>query len=327
MKPIIRIAITGGAGQIAYQLLFRIASGEVFGPSQAIDLRILELSDAMPALEGVKMELQDCAFPLLQNITITSNPFQAFENVDYAFLIGAKPRSQGMERKDLLLENAKIFTVQGKALNESANENAKIFVIGNPCNTNCLIAMSQAPRLPRINFCAMTRLDQNRAAFFLANKAGVSISDVANVTIWGNHSSTQVPDFLHARIKGNPVENFIDRNWLENDFFALIQKRGAEIIKARGKSSAGSAAQAIMDSARDILFPTPVGQWFSSAIDSTTNPYGIQEGLVFSFPCYMKQDGTLSIVQDLEINAFLRKKIKETELELLEERDLIRSLI
>lgn len=327
-KPILRIAITGGAGQIAYQLLFRIANGELFGLDQPIALHILEIPEALPALEGVKMELQDCAFPLLHAIEITSDAYQAFKNVNYAILIGAKPRGPGMERGDLLQENAKIFVEQGRALNEAAHENAKVFVIGNPCNTNCLIAMSHAPRLPRKNFCAMTRLDQNRASSLLALKAQLLIKDVSHVIVWGNHSATQVPDFIHARLNGRPVEAVIqDRQWLENDFFDIIQKRGAAIIKARGKSSAGSASQAILDAVRDTLTPTPSGHWFSSAIDSTGNPYGIADGLVFSFPCCLKEDKEVKIVPGLDIHEFLDAKLKATERELLEERDLVRSLI
>lgn len=328
VQSVLRVAITGGAGQIAYQLLFRIANGELFGLDQPIALNILELPEALPSLEGVKMELLDCAFPLLNSVETTSDPYQAFKNIDYAILVGAKPRGPGMERKDLLQENGKIFVEQGKALNEVAHPNAKVFVIGNPCNTNCLIAMSQAPRLSRKNFYAMTRLDQNRATFFLSNKANVSVKDVSRVIIWGNHSSTQVPDFFHAQIDGRPVESLIqDRKWLENEFFDLIQKRGAAIIKARGKSSAGSAAQAILDAVRDTLYPTLKKNWFSSGIDSTGNPYGIEDDLVFSFPCFTSSSKEVVIVPGLDIHEFLNAKIKITERELLEERDLVRSMI
>lgn len=327
-KPIIRVAITGGAGQISYQLLFRIANGELFGHEQPIALHILELPEVLPSLEGVKMELQDCAFPLLHSVEIFSEPLQAFKNVNVAILVGAKPRGPGMERKDLLRENAKIFVEQGKALNEVAHENVRVFVIGNPCNTNCLIAMHHAPRISRNHFCAMTRLDQNRASFFLAHKAELLVKDVSHAIIWGNHSSTQVPDFFHARILGKPVETYIsDRHWLENDFFELIQKRGAAIIKARGKSSAGSAAQAILDAVRDTLSPTPSGHWFSSAICSTGNTYGIEDNLIFSFPCQMTGKGEIKIVSGLDIHEFLETKLKITERELLEERDLVRSMI
>lgn len=328
MKRILHVAITGGAGQIAYQLLFRIANGELFGQDQPIALHILELLEALPVLEGVKMELQDCAFPLLHSIEITSDPYQAFKDIDYAILVGAKPRGPGMERKELLQENGKIFVQKGQALNEVAKDTAKIFVIGNPCNTNCLIAMNQAPRLSRKNFYAMTRLDQNRATFFLAQKANVSIRDVSHVAIWGNHSSTQVPDFIHARIGGRPADSVIkDRQWLENDFFTLIQKRGAAIIHARGKSSAASAAQAILDAVRDTLYPTREGDWFSSAIDSAGNPYNIEDNLIFSFPCRRGEKEEIAIVSGLDIHEFLDAKIRVTERELLEERDLVRSII
>lgn len=327
-KPIIRVVITGGAGQIAYQLLFRIANGELFGHDQPLALHILEIPEALPALEGVKMELQDCAFPLLHAIEITSDRYQAFNNVNYAILIGAKPRGPGMERGDLLQENAKIFVEQGQALNEVAHENVKVFVIGNPCNTNCLIAMSHAPRISRNNFCAMTRLDQNRASALLAQKAQLLVKDASHVIIWGNHSATQVPDFMHARLQGRPVEAVIqDRQWLQNDFFEIIQKRGAAIIKARGKSSAGSAAQAILDAVRDTITLTQSGHWFSSAIDSTGNPYGIADDLVFSFPCCNSENIHVKIVSGLNIDEFLDAKLKATERELLEERDLVKSLI
>lgn len=327
-KSAIRIAVTGGAGQIAYQLLFRIANGDLFGSEQPVDLQILELPEALSALEGVKMELQDCAFPLLHRIEITSDTYQAFKNVDFAILIGAKPRGPGMERVELLKENGKIFVEQGRALNDVAHRNVKVFVVGNPCNTNCLIAMSQAPQLPTKNFYAMTRLDQNRATFLLAQKAQTSIRDVSHMIIWGNHSSTQVPDFIHARIHGQPATAVIsDRQWLENDFFQQIQNRGAVIIKARGKSSAASAAQAILDAVRDTLVPTKNEQWFSSAIASEGNPYGIDDRLIFSFPCRSLENGKIMIVPGLDMDEFLATKLKATERELLEERDLVKSLI
>lgn len=327
-KPIIRVAVTGGAGQIAYQLLFRIASGELFGLDQPLALQILELPQALMALEGVKMELEDCAFPLLHAIDVTSDPYQAFKEADYAILIGAKPRGPGMERIDLLNENGKIFIEQGRALNEVAHDNVKVLVVGNPCNTNCLIAMSHAPRLPRKNFYAMTRLDQNRATSLLAQKAKVAVHEVTHVIIWGNHSTTQVPDFIHAKIRGHPLEAIIqDRHWLENDFLQLVQKRGAAIINARGKSSAASAAQAIFDAIRDTLSPTQPGHWFSSALASEGNPYGIEDGLVFSFPCHKLEYKEIAIVPGLDIHEFLAAKLKMTERELLDERDLVRSLI
>lgn len=327
-KQPLHVAVTGGAGQLAYQLLFRIASGELFGADQPIVLQVLELKEALAPLEGVKMELQDCAFPLLRAIEITSDPFEAFKDAHYALLIGSKPRGPGMERGDLLQENGKIFVEQGKALNEVAQKEVKVFVVGNPCNTNCLIAMSQAPRLSRKNFYAMTRLDQNRATFLLSQKAQCPVQEVSNVTIWGNHSATQVPDFVHARIKGQPAETVIkDRRWLEAEFIESVQKRGAAIIKARGKSSAASAAQAILDAVRDTLSPTVQDGWFSSAIATEGNPYGIAENLVFSFPCRASHGGEISIIPGLDMKGFLESRLLATERELLEERDLVKSFV
>lgn len=327
-KPTLHVSVTGGAGQIAYQLLFRIAAGELFTSPRPIALQILDLPPFLPSLEGVKMELEDCAFPLLEKIEITADRRQAFKDADVAILIGAKPRGPGMERGDLLQENGKIFVEQGKALNDAAKKDVKVFVVGNPCNTNCLIARSHAPRLQRRNFFALTRLDQNRASFFLAKKANAPICDVSHVAIWGNHSSTQVPDFTHARIRGQLIEEVIrDRSWLEGEFFQLVQKRGAAVIQARGKSSAGSASQAILDAVRDTLSPTPNGEWFSSAVDSKGNPYGIHEELIYSFPSKTDKNVDVHIVEGLELSEFLRNKLKLSERELLEERDLVRSLM
>ncbi|WP_042279690.1 malate dehydrogenase [Candidatus Protochlamydia sp. R18] len=328
MSQPIKIAISGGAGQIAYSLLFRLASGELFGPNQLIELQVLEVPNALSALEGVKMEIEDCAFPLLSSIKICSDPYQAFEDIDYALLIGAKSRGPGMERRDLLQENSKIFVTQGQALNAVAKSSAKIFVVGNPCNTNCLIALNNAPSLKRENFYAMTRLDQNRATFFLSEKSQVSTKDVSCVTIWGNHSATQVPDFVNAKISQQPVETIIpDRQWLEKDFIESVQKRGAAIIQARGKSSAASAASALLDAMRDRILPTPTGKWFSTALLSDGNPYGIEEGLIFSFPCRVEKNGQLSIVSGLKWDAFLEEKIKLTEQELKEEREMVSSIL
>lgn len=327
-KPIKRVAVTGGAGQIAYNLLFRIASGEMLGNDQPIALHILEVPDALRMLEGVKMELDDCAFPLLKEIYIGSNPLEIFEGVHYALLVGAKPRGPGMERGDLLTDNGKIFIQQGQALNESADEDVKVLVVGNPCNTNCLIAMSNAPRIPRKNFHAMMRLDQNRAAAQLAMKARVEVKDVTNLAIWGNHSSTQVPDFFNAKINGKPVlDKVSDRNWLGGDFISTVQKRGAAIIAARGKSSAASAASAAIDSIKDLITPTHNGQWFSSAVYSGGNPYGIDGNLFFSFPCRSTGKGDYEIVKDLPWNEFLINKIKLSEKELLEERNLVMNML
>lgn len=319
-----RIALTGGAGQIAYNLLFRIASGEFLGSHQPIAIHLLEVPEAMQALEGVKMELEDCAYPLLKEIHIGSDPQIIFKEIDYAFLIGAKPRGPGMERGDLLNENGKIFVHQGKALNDVANPNVKVLVVGNPCNTNAWIAMTNAPKIPRTNFHSMTRLDQNRAQSQLAKKANVDNGEVSDVIIWGNHSSTQVPDFYHAKIRGKPAAEAIkDINWLEKDFISIIQKRGAAIIAARGKSSAASAAHAALEAFKSIVTPTPKNKWYSSGVCSDNNPYAVEENLIFSFPCRTKENGEHEIVGDLSLNDFLREKIKETEKELIEERELV----
>lgn len=327
-KPIKRIAVTGGAGQIAYSVLFRIASGELLGHDQPIALHILEIPDLVPALEGIKMELEDCAFPLLREIRLGSDPYEIFKEIDYALLIGSKPRTPGMERKELLQDNGKIFVEQGQALNEVAQTEVKVFVVGNPCNTNCLIAMSHAPRLSRKNFYAMTRLDQNRAAFQLAYRAKVDITAISHLAIWGNHSTTQVPDFFHARIRQQPALSVIqDLDWLENDFMALVQKRGAVVLQAKGKSSAASAANALIGAVRDMILPTPQGQWFSSGVDSTGNPYNISPHLIFSFPCFSQGEGYYQIVPNLDLNDFLSSKIKLTEQELIEERDLVRHMV
>lgn len=326
-KSPINVAVTGGAGNIAYSLLFRIANGEMFGSDQPISLRILEIPVAFKILEGVKMELDDCAFPLLREVIITTDPLTAFEALDYGLLIGSKPRGPGMERSQLLTENGKIFIGQGRALNDVAKSNAKILVVGNPCNTNCLILMNHAPKIPRKNFHAMMRLDQNRAVYQLANKAAASVSDVTNVLIWGNHSTTQVPDFVNAKIKGKPATEVIhDNAWFEETFIPTIQKRGAAVIAARGSSSAGSAANAIVDTIKSLITPTPKGQWFSSAVCSDGNPYGIEENLIFSFPCRSNGNGDYEIVPDVPWNDFLRGKIELSEKELKEERECILQL-
>lgn len=315
-----RIVVTGAGGQIAYNLIFRIASGELFG-SEPIELHLLELKEMMPILEGVRMELEDCAFKNLKGIKIGSDPFEMFKGVTHAFLVGAKPRGPGMERKELLEENGKIFIEQGKALNQVADRNVKVLVVGNPCNTNCLIALQNAPDLPKRNFHAMTRLDQNRAQAQLALKAGVPVSDISHVTIFGNHSNTQVPDFVNARIKGKPLQDTLrERQWLETDFFEKVQKRGAEVIAARGKSSAASAASAAIDAMKDICSPTPENQWYSSGIWSEKNPYGVDEELVFSFPCRTDKNGEIQIVPGLNIDSFLLNRLKVTEKELKEEK-------
>ena len=323
-----RIAITGAAGQIAYSLIFRIAAGDLLGSNVPVALHLLDLPEAEGALKGIEMELNDCVFPLLKEIRIGSRPEEIFEGVHYALLVGAKPRGPGMERKDLLADNGKIFVSQGKALNNSASKDVRVFIVGNPCNTNCLIAMHHAPDLPRSHFFAMTRLDQNRAVFQLAAKAKATIEEVTHVAIWGNHSSTQVPDFLNARIRGRPaIEVIQDRKWLEGEFVQKIQKRGAEVIAARGKSSAASAANAIVGTIRSLIVPTPQGQWFSLAVPSENNPYGIPEDLVFSFPCKSQGKGDWTIVPGLQLDPFLKEKLKLTQKELMEERDLVSHLL
>lgn len=327
-KDIKRVAITGGAGQIAYNLLFRIASGEMLGAEQDVALHLLEIPQALEALQGVVMELEDCAFPLLKEVVIGSDPQEVFRDVDWALLVGAKPRGPGMERKDLLMDNGHIFVGQGKAIGEVAKPDVRVLVVGNPCNTNCLIAMSHAPRVPRENFHAMTRLDQNRAEALLAKKAGVSVQDITKVTIWGNHSATQVPDFVNALVKGKAVPSVIqDENWLSEEFIPTVQQRGAAIIKARGKSSAASAANAIIDHVRSLTRPTPEGQWFSSGVCTDGKPYGLPENLIFSLPCRSTGDGNYSIIDDVAWNAFLEERIRLTEKELLEERHCVTELL
>lgn len=325
-KGVKRIAVTGGAGQIAYNLLFRIASGELFGADQPIALNILEVPMALEALKGVVMELEDCSFPLLQEINIGINAEEVFEDVNYAILVGSKPRGPGMERKDLIEENGKIFVDQGKALNRSAAKDVLVFVVGNPCNTNCLIAMHNTPDIPKSQFCAMTRLDQNRAYTQLALKADVPITDVDHMIIWGNHSATQVPDFLNATINKRPAGEVIkDRRWLETTFIETIQKRGAAVINARGKSSAASAANAIIDGIHSYIKKS--NHVFSSSVWSDGNPYDIHDGLVFSFPCKWQSQNKVDIVPGFEWDEFLAEQILFTEKELLEERDLVSHLL
>lgn len=326
-KPIKRVAVTGGAGQICYSLLFRIANGDMLGKDQPISLRILEIPEAVGALEGVRMELNDCAFPLLTEVRIGSDNRELFEGAHYALLVGAKPRGPGMERSDLLIDNGVNFVEQGRALNDVADRDVKVLVVGNPCNTNALICMNNAPRIPRRNFHAMTRLDQNRATYQLAHKAGVDITDVTNVTIWGNHSSTQVPDYVNAKISGRKALDVIDDPaWFENAFIPTVQKRGAQVIAARGKSSAASAANAAIDAIKALVTPTPEGQWFSSGVCTDGNPYGIEDNLIFSFPCRSKGDGDYEIVRNVHWNDHLKKNIKVSEQELLDERRTVDQL-
>ena len=327
-KPLKRVAITGAGGQIAYSLIFRIASGEMLGADQPVALHLLELPQTIESLNGLVMELEDCAFPLLKEVRTGSDPVKVFEGVNYALLVGAKPRGPGMERKELLGDNGKIFIEQGKALNASAASDAIIFVVGNPCNTNCLIAMHHAPKIPKERFFCMMRLDQNRAMSMLAKKAQLSVTDVSNVAVWGNHSATQVPDFVNARIQGKQALEVIkDRKWCEEQFVPLVQKRGAAVIAARGKSSAASAANAVIDSIRSIVLPTPEDDWFSVGLSSNGNPYGIKEGLVFSFPCRSQGNGKVEIVKNVPWDSFLKSQITLSERELLEERELVANLL
>lgn len=326
--PIKRIAVTGAGGQIAYSLIFRIANGELLGSNQPVALNFLEVPDGVSALKGLVMELEDCSFPLLKEIRIGSDPEEMFGGVHYAFLVGSKPRGPGMERKELLAENGKIFVGQGKALNRSASKDVRVLVVGNPCNTNCLIAMHHAPDLQPEQFFAMMRLDQNRATFQLAKKANVPIEEVKNTIIWGNHSSTQVPDFEHATIHGKSATSVIlDRKWLENDFISIVQKRGAEVINARGKSSAASAANAALEAMRSVLVPTHQNQWFSMAVSTNNNSYNIPKDLVFSFPCRSSGKGDWEIVSDLNITPFLKEKMALTQKELMGEREMVAHLL
>jgi malate dehydrogenase len=325
MKDPVRVAVTGAAGQIGYSLLFRIASGHMLGEDQPVVLQLLEISPALDALKGVAMELDDCAFPLLAGIVQTDDPNQAFDGVDYALLVGSRPRSKGMERKDLLEANGAIFTVQGKALSDNAASGVKILVVGNPANTNSLIAMNNAPNIPDAQFTAMTRLDHNRAKAQLAAKAGVPVTSVTKMTIWGNHSATQYPDLFHAEVDGRNASELIDdQAWLENDFIPTVQQRGAAIIEARGLSSAASAANAAIDHMHDWALGTPDGDWVSMAIPSDGS-YGVPEGLMSSFPVTCS-GGAYSIVQGLDIDEFSRGRIDATVAELVEERDTVAEL-
>jgi malate dehydrogenase len=327
MKEPITVSITGAAGQIGYALLFRIASGGVFGPDQPVNLRLIEIAPAMNALQGTVMELDDCAFPLLREIVPTCDLDEGFKGANWALLVGSVPRKAGMERADLLGINGKIFTGQGEAIARSAANDVRVLVVGNPCNTNCLIAMSNAAGIPNDRFFAMTRLDENRAKSQLAQKSGAHSSEVTNLCIWGNHSATQYPDFVHAKIKGAPVENAIsDRAWLEGEFIATVQQRGAAIIKARGASSAASAANAALDTVISLINPTPAGDWHSVAICSQ-GQYGIDAGLIASMPVRTEADGSLTVVEGLEIEAFSQEKIDATVNELREERDAVKDLI
>jgi malate dehydrogenase len=323
----IRVAVTGAAGQVAYAMLGRLASGEVFGPDRKVVLHLLEIPQAMPALEGVAMELDDCSFPTLAGVVLTDDPGKAFDGCHWALLVGSFPRKAGMERKELLGINGKIFVGQGKALAARAASDVRVLVVGNPCNTNCLVAYRNGRDVPAERWTAMTRLDHNRARSALARKAGVANEAVTRVTIWGNHSNTQYPDFTNARINGRPAPEVIgDRAWLETTFVPQIQNRGAAVIKARGSSSAMSAANGALDHVKSLLRPTPADDWFSAAVVSR-GEYGVPEGLVFSYPCRSGGRGDYSVVPGVELDGFGKQKFQTTLQELLEERSAVQDLI
>jgi malate dehydrogenase len=325
MKAPVRVTVTGAAGQIGYALLFRIASGAMLGDDQPVILQLLDITPALEALEGVRMELDDCAFPLLAGIVCTDDPNTGFRDCDYALLVGARPRGPGMERKDLLEANAAIFSTQGKALNDHASRDVKVLVVGNPANTNALIAQRNAPDLDPRNFTAMMRLDHNRAKTQLAQQTGKAVTDVRHMTVWGNHSATQYPDLFNTEVAGTPAMELVDQGWYEETFIPTVQQRGAAIIKARGASSAASAANAAIDHMRDWALGTPADDWVSMGIHSDGS-YGITEGLIYSFPCRCK-DGEWEIVQGLDIGEFSQGRMAATEQELTEERDAVKHLL
>jgi malate dehydrogenase len=325
MKPALNVAITGAAGQIGYALAFRVASGALLGPDQPVNLHLLEVTPALPALQGVVMELTDCAFPTLNKVVATDDAKVAFRDCHAAMLVGARPRGPGMERKDLLLANAQIFSAQGKAMNEVADRNVKVLVVGNPANTNALIARANARDLNPHNFTAMTRLDHNRALTQLAQKTGTHVTAIRKMTIWGNHSATQYPDISHTVVDGKPAKALVDQKWLEETFIPVVQQRGAAIIKARGASSAASAASAAIDHIHDWFHGTPAGEWVSMAVPSDGS-YGIKEGVIYSYPVTIK-DGNYQIVQGLSVDEFSRKRMDATDKELREERDGVKDLL
>jgi malate dehydrogenase len=326
MKAPLKVTVTGAAGQIGYSLLFRIASGEMFGPDQPITLHLIEIPAALGALEGVVMELHDCAFPLLQSVLPTADLDEGFRDINWALLVGSIPRKAGMERKDLLGINGKIFVGQGQAIQRNASADVRVLVVGNPCNTNCLIAMNNAREIPRDRWFAMTRLDENRARAQLAHKAGVEITRVTNMTIWGNHSATQYPDFYNAEIDNRPAHEVIaDEKWLQGEFISTVQQRGAAIIKARGLSSAGSAANAVVDTVRFLTNDTPANDWHSVAVCSNGS-YNVERDLISSFPVQVRA-GKWEIVQKLPINEFSRGKIDRSVAELKEEKSMVSDLL
>ncbi len=321
----VRVAVTGAAGQIGYAILFRIASGQLLGPDTPVHLSLLEIPAALKAVEGTAMEIDDCAFPLVAGVDITDDPNKAFDGASVALLIGARPRTKGMERSDLLEANGGIFKPQGKALNDHAASDIRVLVVGNPANTNCLIAKSHAPDIPAERFTSMMRLDHNRAIAQLASKAGATVSDITNMTVWGNHSPTQYPDIFHAKVKGqNAAEVVDDQDWLESDFLPTVQKRGAAVIEARGASSAASAANAAVGHVRDWVMGTPDGDWVSMGIPSDGS-YGIEEGVIFGYPVTCS-GGSYEIVQGLDLNDFSQSRLDVTVNELKDERDTVKQL-
>jgi len=325
MKPALNVAITGAAGQIGYALAFRVASGQMLGADQPVNLHLLEITAALPALQGLVMEINDCAFPTLNRVLATDDARVAFRDCQAAMLVGARPRGPGMERKELLLANAQIFSAQGKALNEVADRNVKVLVVGNPANTNALIARANARELNPHNFTAMTRLDHNRALSQLADRTGTHVTAIRRMTIWGNHSSTQYPDISHTLVNNKAAPTLVDRKWVEETFIPVVQQRGAAIIKARGASSAASAASAAIDHIHDWMHGTPSGDWVSMAVPADGS-YGIKEGVIYSYPVTIK-DGSYQIVQGLEVDDFSRKRMDATDRELREERDGVKDLL
>lgn len=325
MKKPVRVSVTGAAGQIGYSLLFRIAAGDMLGKDQPVILQLLEIPQAQDAVKGVVMELEDCAFPLVHSISYSDQAEEAFRDTDYALLVGAKPRGPGMERKDLLEANAAIFSAQGKALNDVASRDVKVLVVGNPANTNALIAQRNAPDLPAQNFTAMTRLDHNRALAQLANQTGTHTTEIRNLAVWGNHSATQYPDISHCTIAGKPAADQVAHEWVKDTFIPTVQQRGAAIIQARGASSAASAASSAIDHIRDWALGTPDGEWTSMAVPSDGS-YDIEAGLIYSFPVRCK-GGAYEIVQGLSVDAFSRERMTATEDELRQERDAVAHLL
>jgi malate dehydrogenase len=325
MKQPVNVAITGAAGQIGYALAFRVASGAMLGADQPVNLHLLEITPALPGLQGVVMELNDCAFPTLNKVIATDDAKVAFRDCHAALLVGARPRGPGMERKDLLMANAQIFSAQGKALNEVASRDVRVLVVGNPANTNALIARSNAPQLAPRNFTAMTRLDHNRALSQLAEKTGSHVNDITHMTIWGNHSATQYPDLSHCLVKGKPAKSLVEQQWIESNFIPVVQQRGAAIIKARGSSSAASAASAALDHMRTWFLGSRDGDWVSMGIPADGS-YGIKEGIIYSYPVTCR-NGEYQIVQGLSVDDFSRARMTATEVELHEERDGVKELL